>query len=801
MTFATCRLLASGLCCLILASLCFAHQDDPKARDRVPPYHGPAYQQPPGASSLAAPKSRGGSMSAQGSTAGTTGMQGIFPADGVTLRGWISLPEFALQVTSGNDCWGYTSPSGREYALIGLSHGTGFVEVTDPGQPQKLAVIGGPNSLWRDIKVYEDHAYAVSEGGSGIQVFNLEDIDNGNVTLVNTVTTGGAFETHNVALDEVGGHLYRCGGSGLGLRIYALKPTAQAPAGSKSAPVFVGAWNDRYVHDAEVVTYTSGPYAGKTIAYCCSGFNSGWTETGLDVLDVTDPGNILDLDREFYPQAAYSHQCWLSEDRQYLYLDDEVAGSDFNLNSRTIIFNVADPANVFFVSESFNSSPAVTHNVYVKDNLLFAANYRSGLRVFSLANPTAPAEIGYFDTWPEDDGKSYNGLWSSFPYFESGTVIGSDLERGLFVWKLGPPDLSFEYPEGFPANLSGAGTTIPLNIVGADPVAGTEFLHYNDGSGWLTTPLVHIGGDNYEIRFPASLPCGGDVQFYVSAESQPGNTYRDPIAQPGGVYQLTVADVFNVIHNDTCEGNFGWQVGAPGDAATTGVWTLVTPVGTSAAPSADNSPAPGTKCWVTGQGAVGGATGDADIDGGATTLTSPPMNALGDGIAFVRYARWYSNNQGGAPGLDSMPVYISNNNGATWTLLETVSENAGTWVDKGFRISDYVAPSAQMKLRFVASDLGEGSIVEAGVDDVRIVLVDCNEPTFCASDFVSSGTFGPPSDGFVDAADLAYLLGEWGANLGSPADIVSSATFQPPPDGVVDAADLAYLLGEWGGCE
>jgi choice-of-anchor B domain-containing protein len=800
MTSAACRLLASGICLLILTPLALAHQDDPKEKDRVPPYRGPAYQLPPRAPSPLATSRRGGLPDTQESTAG---MQGDFAASGITLRGWISLPEFAPQIASGNDCWGYVSPSGREYALMGLSHGTGFVEVTDPGEPVQLALIAGANSLWRDIKVYEDHAYAVSEGGSGIQVVDMSQIDSGIVTLVNTITTGGATPTHNVAIDEVSGYLYRCGGDGNGLRIYALKPTAQAPGATKSNPVFVGAWPDRYVHDAEIVTYTFGPYAGRTIAFCCSGFNNGWVETGLDVLDVTDPANIIDLDREFYPQAAYSHQCWLSEDRQYLYLDDEVAGSDFNLNSRTIIINVADPGNVSYVAQSFNSSPAVTHNVYVKDNLLFAANYRSGLRVFSLDNPTAPVEVAYFDTWPTDDGKSYNGLWSSYPYFPSGTIIGSDLERGLFIWSLGDPDLEFTYPQGFPETLSSPGSAIPVNITtaaGAQLVAGTASLHYNAGSGWQTVPMTELGGEQFVMQFP-ELPCGADVQFYLSAQSPEGNTWRDPVAQSGGIYQLTVGDDFTFIHHDACEANFGWQVGTAGDNATTGIWELATPNGTSAAPSSDASPPPGTKCWITGQDPVGGSVGDNDIDNGTTTLTSPSMNALGDGVAFVRYARWYSNNQGSTPNTDSMPVYISNNNGATWMLLETVTENAGAWVETNFRVSDFVTPSANMRLRFVASDLGEGSIVEAGVDEVKIVLVECDPPVICPGDLVSGGTFTPPADGTVDGADLAFMLGEWGNNPGSPADIVSNTTFQPPPDGFVDGADLAFLLGAWGACK
>src|SRR5690606_4972601 len=110
-----------------------------------------------------------------------------FPRNGVSLLGWLPLEAFGVH-TSGADCWGYVAPSGREYAIIGLSNGVGFVEVTDPGRPTVVATLPAVSSLWRDIKVYQDHCYYVSEGGDGVVVVDLSQIDAGTVTLVGNVT-------------------------------------------------------------------------------------------------------------------------------------------------------------------------------------------------------------------------------------------------------------------------------------------------------------------------------------------------------------------------------------------------------------------------------------------------------------------------------------------------------------------------------------------------------------------------------------------------------------------------------------
>jgi choice-of-anchor B domain-containing protein len=399
-----------------------AHPDDPKLKDRQPAYEGPGWR-------------AGVNLDAPGLD---------FPAQGVELMAWLPIGEFG-SFNNANDCWGYVSPAGREYAILGLSGGTAVVEVTEPGNPLIVDVIDGPSSLWRDIKVYQHYAYSVTEGsGAGIQVIDLGDVDDGEVTLAATINAGGTTRTHNVALDAESGYLYRTGGSSNGLRIYSLDDPTD--------PQLVGEWSTRYVHDAQVVTYTEGPYAGKQIAFCCSGYNGGWVETGLDILDVTDKGNIVEMGRLLYPNAAYSHQAWLSEDRQYLYLNDEL-DENGTLPTTTFVIDVSDLDDPAYVDTFTNGNTAIGHNLYVRGDLIFEANYRSGLRVFDASeDPVQPTEIAYFDTYPNSDGASFNGLWSNYPFFPSGTVIGSDIEKGLFVWSVDA------LVTGPPADLNGDGS-------------------------------------------------------------------------------------------------------------------------------------------------------------------------------------------------------------------------------------------------------------------------------------------------------------------------------------------------------
>ncbi len=703
---------ACALGALIMGSLSTpvaAHEDDPKILDRVPPVHSQGFR-------------RSVPQNVQGSALGGTQVfQGTgFASSGVQLLSWVPLNQIDNS-QSGNDCWGYVSPTGREIAIIGTYSGTAFFDLTDPGNPNQIGYVNGPDSMWRDIKVYDHYAYSVSEGGSGIQVIDLDNVDSGSVSLVGTIDNNGTSATHNVVIDEVSGYLYRSGGSNTGLRMYDLNAN---PAN----PTFVGQWNTKYVHDAQVVTYTTGPYAGKQVAFCCAGFNGGWDNTGLTIVDVTNKSNPVVMGEAFYPNPAYSHQGWLSEDRTLFYLGDEL-DENGTLPTTTHVINVAN-LNSPSVQGSFtNGNAAIGHNLYTKDGLIFAANYTSGLRIFDYnANPQNPAEVAFFDTYPSTDGDTFNGLWSVYPYFPSGVIIGSDLESGLFVWYAGDPQLDVAVVGGAPASIDPAGMNLDVTITEASPgvLTGTPALVYDAGAGTVNVPLNHVSGDQYNVNFPA-LPCGSNVNWYISADSTSGLSWNAPAGAPSTTFSSLIGFGITDLALFDMESNAGWTSGAAGDDATTGIWERGNPNGTAAQPDDDHTAA-GSDCWFTGQANAGASVGTNDVDGGTTTLLSPLFDLSSNPEARMEYWRWYVNNGNGTVD-DSMYVDITIN-GSTWVNVETLGpghgEAGGGWFQHSFAVSDYVTPGSQVQLRFRVGDLGGGSIVEAAIDDLRMSEVDCS---------------------------------------------------------------------------
>ncbi len=303
---------------------------------------------------------------------------------------------------------------------------------------------------------------------------------------------------------------------------------------------------------------------------------------------------------------------------------------------------------------------------------------------------------------------------------------------------------SIGFPSGLPATLAPSTPTqidVQIVAIGETVVPGSPTLYYRySGGAYQTSALTFVSGNLYHATLPAA-DCGNTPEYYFSAQGSITGVVYSPANAPTGVYTALVG-TYVTLFTDDFETDKGWTVGDTGDNATTGLWTRNDPQGTAAQPEDDHTPAPGVNCWVTDYRA-GSSVGQYDVDNGKTTLKSPTLDMSGGSDATVSYWRWYSNNQGGDPNNDIFTIDISNNNGSSWVNAETVGpagvQAGGGWYYHEFQVASFVTPTAQMKMRFVASDLGTGSVVEAAVDDFNVTRFQCTPTATCSDGILNQG--------------------------------------------------------------
>ena len=367
------------------------------------------------------------------------GFSGEYPCNGYDLISHISLTNLSSESgIEGSDVWGWTDPeTNKEYAIVGLTNSTVFVDISSPVTP---IVLGGINSnagnnYWRDIKVYNNYAFIVADnvGAHGIQIFDLTRLRNvGNPPenfTADTVFTSGfngsvIGSCHNIAINETTAIAYLVGCSsannGGSMAIDISDPLNPVAVGEYTA--------DGYSHDAQAITY-NGPdsdYSGKEILLTLNG-------SKIVFLDVTDPANMIKISEISYPNASYIHQGWFLENHQFVLVGDEGDEQDFGTNTRTNIIDVSDLDNPTYHSFYEGQNKAIDHNLYIKESIVYQSNYTSGLRVLDISNINSITEIGFFDTFPSNNNTTFNGSWSIYPYFFSENIIISDIERGLFI--------------------------------------------------------------------------------------------------------------------------------------------------------------------------------------------------------------------------------------------------------------------------------------------------------------------------------------------------------------------------------
>ena len=325
------------------------------------------------------------------------------------------------------------------------------------------------------------------------------------------------------------------------------------------------------------------------------------------------------------------------------------------------------------------------------------------------------------------------------------------------------------------------GTTISIEVssLGSTPDPSTATLFINRGAGFESFPLVENSSTMYSAVLPTST-CGEEVQFYFSIDSVSGATATLPFNAPTSTFAAISALGIENLFVDDFESDLSWTVS--GDA-TDGQWERAIPNnGDRGDPAADPQDTGLGFCFVTDNGNTAGDD-NTDVDGGSTILTSPIMDAsvvAGD-IPIISYFRWYDNSFGASPMADIFEVEISNDGGATWVELETVGpagpEVSGGWILQQFRIDEFVAPSDQIRLRFIASDDGDGSVVEAGVDGVSLDFLSCS-PDFVCGDVNLDGTVNLLDVGpFIDLLNTGEFQLEADINGDSAVNLLDVGPF------------------------
>jgi len=363
------------------------------------------------------------------------GNAGPYPCNGYDLQSEIGLN--VLDADNANDSWGWTDPQdGSEYALVGLSNGTAFIDISDPVNPVYLGKLPTETSstLWRDLKVYNNHVFIVSEaGGHGMQIFDLthlRDVASPPVTFeADLVYDQFGGSAHNIVINEETGYAYPVGTGAAGGGVHFIN--VQDPMN----PINEGDWQDvSSVHDSQVVVY-NGPdtdYQGREIL-----INSvGWGNV-VSIVDITDKSDPQLISSFNYSNPAYTHQGWFTADHRYFILGDEIDESNVGFNTRTLVFDLEDLDNPEHKFDYYGPTEAIDHNGYIVGDKYYLANYTAGLRVLDvsdIANDNI-TEIGYFDSYPDGHPVSYEGAWSVYPFFGSGNIVISDMQRGFVLVK------------------------------------------------------------------------------------------------------------------------------------------------------------------------------------------------------------------------------------------------------------------------------------------------------------------------------------------------------------------------------
>ena len=432
----------------------------------------------------------------------TAGFAGVYPCNNVDLLAFVNLTQLGT-TTNVADVSGWNDPlTGKEYGIVGCRTGTSFIDLSVPTAPVRVGFLPThtTSSLWRDVEVSGNWCYVGSEAsGHGLQIFDLTRLRNV-VTPPVTFTEDAHFATfgnsHTIHADLTDPFVYAVGTGLYSGGLIAVNVS------NPLAPVLAGTWADGgYIHENMVINY-HGPdveHVGKRLSF---NFHINANDR-VTILDVTDKTEMVVIGTTpEYTSPSLCHQGWVTEDHRYLLMDDEGDEQGFAYNTRTHIFNIQNLEAPTYVGYFSGPNASTDHNQYIHKDLAWQANYTSGLSILDLTNvATAGLSVAAsFDTYTPNNNNGYNGAWNSYPFFNSGIVIVTSLNEGLFVLR---PRLSLrvkallEGPYDQNTGLMHDSLRVKGLIPLAQPYTALGYAHAGGGGGETTTaPVLAITGPN-----------------------------------------------------------------------------------------------------------------------------------------------------------------------------------------------------------------------------------------------------------------------------------------------------------------
>lgn len=674
------------------------------------------------------------------------------------------LSQYDYPIARGDvsDIWGYVDEFGNEYAIVGNEFGVSIVDVTNPTIPVEVFYTPGANTIWRDMKTYNNKAYITNEGGNGMMIIDLDPLPGSTaLTVTNYAGVNFPFATaHNLYIDE-NGYCYIFGAnSGVGGAIIL---NLNLPTSNPSFEA--GRYNQYYLHD--------GVVRGDTL--WGSAINDGF----LAVINVATKSAPVTMATKTTP-SNFTHNAWFSDDNQTIFTTDEKS------NAYLGAYDVSDLGNISELGR-VQSSPGmnvIPHNVHFMNDYIITSYYRDGVTVHDVCDPTNMVEVGNYDTSPAFSGNGFNGCWGVYPWLPSGNIIASDIENGLFVLGINyvraqklegvvTDTLTTNPINGVQVNIVSTTATANTNVIGGYKIgiatAGTYDITFSK-AGYVSKTITGVSLNavtcdptflNIQLMplvpftFVVNVIDATTLAPVPNAKLRVENTsYTNTVTTNASgvytfsnfteaVYTITAGKwgyITNCDENITVNGananytiaintgyyddfsfNFNWTISG---TATAGTWVRGEPIGTllgsdESNPDIDVNTDCNVEAFVTGN--AGGNVGDDDVDGGETILTSPVFNASTLSNPYVNYYRWFYNAGGTGSPNDQMTVKLSN--GTTTVTVETITAStlgSSTWINKSYQISSYLTPTNNMRIIVTVNDIPGGHISEGAFDQFKI---------------------------------------------------------------------------------